>query len=226
VLHHVLHHVLVTDCRKVNQGNKSHKDVEATIIHYLNSFTHSRRGVRGQSRSPTARSQTSFARASRPSTTRRPRRSCTSTSRLPPSRRQQARVDRGRRARPPAGCSYQVDNTTSARHGHAIAAAGAQDDGQTRRLPLRRCAAMLALLTKPLIRDPAESSASAAIHPVAKAGSTDVISSSGKAELARWQRVELERLSIGTDRTKTAPSSAALCARTQGGRGRPAALRR
>ena len=27
---------LVTDCRKASQGNKSHKDVEATIIHHLN----------------------------------------------------------------------------------------------------------------------------------------------------------------------------------------------
>ena len=27
---------LVTDCRKANQGNKSHKDVEATIIHHFN----------------------------------------------------------------------------------------------------------------------------------------------------------------------------------------------
>ncbi len=26
---------LVTDCRKANQGNKSRKDVEATIIHYV-----------------------------------------------------------------------------------------------------------------------------------------------------------------------------------------------
>ena len=30
---------LVTDCRKANQGNKSHKDVEATIIHHSNTYT-------------------------------------------------------------------------------------------------------------------------------------------------------------------------------------------
>ena len=30
---------LVTDCRKANQGNKSHKDVEATIIHHFNAYT-------------------------------------------------------------------------------------------------------------------------------------------------------------------------------------------
>ena len=31
---------LVTDCRKANQGNKSHKDVEATIIHHhFNTYT-------------------------------------------------------------------------------------------------------------------------------------------------------------------------------------------
>ena len=34
-----LHHVLVTDCRKANQGKKSHKDVEWTIIHYFNTYT-------------------------------------------------------------------------------------------------------------------------------------------------------------------------------------------
>ncbi len=39
VLHHVLHHVLVTDCLKANQGAKWHKDVEATIIHHLNTYT-------------------------------------------------------------------------------------------------------------------------------------------------------------------------------------------
>ncbi len=33
-----LHHVLVTDCLKANQGKKSHKDVEATIIHHLNTY--------------------------------------------------------------------------------------------------------------------------------------------------------------------------------------------
>ncbi len=31
---------LVTDCRKANQGNKSHKDVESILIHYFNTFTH------------------------------------------------------------------------------------------------------------------------------------------------------------------------------------------
>ena len=30
---------LVTDCRKANQGKKSHKDVEATIIHHFNTYT-------------------------------------------------------------------------------------------------------------------------------------------------------------------------------------------
>jgi hypothetical protein len=34
-----LHHVLVTDCLKANQGKKSHKDVEATIIHHLITYT-------------------------------------------------------------------------------------------------------------------------------------------------------------------------------------------
>ncbi len=34
-----LHHVLVTDCLKANQGKKSHKDVEATIKHHLNTYT-------------------------------------------------------------------------------------------------------------------------------------------------------------------------------------------
>jgi hypothetical protein len=34
-----LHHVLVTDCLKANQGNKSHKDVEATIIRHSNTHT-------------------------------------------------------------------------------------------------------------------------------------------------------------------------------------------
>ncbi len=29
---------LVTDCRKANQGNKSHKDVEATLIHHFNTY--------------------------------------------------------------------------------------------------------------------------------------------------------------------------------------------
>jgi hypothetical protein len=30
---------LVTDCRKANQGNKSHTDVEATIIRHFNTYT-------------------------------------------------------------------------------------------------------------------------------------------------------------------------------------------
>ncbi len=30
---------LVTDCLKANQGNKSHKDVEATTIHHFNTYT-------------------------------------------------------------------------------------------------------------------------------------------------------------------------------------------
>ncbi len=30
---------LVTDCLKANQGKKSHKDVEATIIHHFNTYT-------------------------------------------------------------------------------------------------------------------------------------------------------------------------------------------
>jgi hypothetical protein len=30
---------LVTDCLKANQGKKPHKDVEATIIHYFNTYT-------------------------------------------------------------------------------------------------------------------------------------------------------------------------------------------
>ncbi len=34
-----LHHVLVTDCLKANQGNKSHKDVEAMIVHHFNTYT-------------------------------------------------------------------------------------------------------------------------------------------------------------------------------------------
>jgi hypothetical protein len=29
----------VTDCRKANQGKKSHKDVEATIIHHFKNYT-------------------------------------------------------------------------------------------------------------------------------------------------------------------------------------------
>ncbi len=39
-LHHVLHHVLVTDCPKANQGKKSHKDVEAVLINHFNIHTH------------------------------------------------------------------------------------------------------------------------------------------------------------------------------------------
>ncbi len=31
---------LVTDCRKANQGKKSHKDVESILIHYFNTYTH------------------------------------------------------------------------------------------------------------------------------------------------------------------------------------------
>jgi hypothetical protein len=31
--------VLVSDCLKANQGKKWHKDVEATIIHHLNTYT-------------------------------------------------------------------------------------------------------------------------------------------------------------------------------------------
>jgi hypothetical protein len=34
-----LHHVLVTDCLKANQGKKSHKDVEAVIISHFNNHT-------------------------------------------------------------------------------------------------------------------------------------------------------------------------------------------
>jgi hypothetical protein len=30
---------LVADCRKAKQGNKSHKDVDATIIHHVNTYT-------------------------------------------------------------------------------------------------------------------------------------------------------------------------------------------
>jgi hypothetical protein len=30
---------LVTECRKANQGEKSHTDVEATIIHHFNTYT-------------------------------------------------------------------------------------------------------------------------------------------------------------------------------------------
>jgi hypothetical protein len=30
---------VVTDCLKTNQGKKSHKDVEATIIHHFNTYT-------------------------------------------------------------------------------------------------------------------------------------------------------------------------------------------
>jgi hypothetical protein len=29
----------VPDCLKANQGKKSHKDVEATIIHHFNTYT-------------------------------------------------------------------------------------------------------------------------------------------------------------------------------------------
>jgi hypothetical protein len=31
---------LVTDCRRANQGNKAHKDVESMLIHYFNTYTH------------------------------------------------------------------------------------------------------------------------------------------------------------------------------------------
>ena len=31
---------LVTDCLKANQGNKSHKDVEATTMHLSNTYLH------------------------------------------------------------------------------------------------------------------------------------------------------------------------------------------
>jgi hypothetical protein len=34
-----LHHVLVTDCLKASRARKSHKDVEATIIHHFNTYT-------------------------------------------------------------------------------------------------------------------------------------------------------------------------------------------
>ncbi len=30
---------LVTDCRRANQGKKSHKDVESTLMHHLNTYT-------------------------------------------------------------------------------------------------------------------------------------------------------------------------------------------
>ncbi len=30
---------LMTNFRKANQGNKSHKDVEAILIHYFNTYT-------------------------------------------------------------------------------------------------------------------------------------------------------------------------------------------
>ncbi len=30
---------LVTDCVKANQGNKSHRDIEVTLIHHLNTYT-------------------------------------------------------------------------------------------------------------------------------------------------------------------------------------------
>ncbi len=30
----------MTDCRKANQGKKSHKDVESILIHYFNTYTH------------------------------------------------------------------------------------------------------------------------------------------------------------------------------------------
>ncbi len=30
---------LVADCLKANQGKKSHKDIEATIIHHFNTYT-------------------------------------------------------------------------------------------------------------------------------------------------------------------------------------------
>ena len=30
---------LVNDCRKANQGKRSHKDVEATFIHHFNTYT-------------------------------------------------------------------------------------------------------------------------------------------------------------------------------------------
>ena len=38
---------LVTDCRRANQGNKSHKDVETTLIHHLNT-PHEHHGDQGQ----------------------------------------------------------------------------------------------------------------------------------------------------------------------------------
>jgi hypothetical protein len=72
---------LVTDCRKANQGNKSHKDVEATIIHHFNTYTSITATKAKPFTNRTTSKQTSSARASPPSTTRRPG-TCISTSRL------------------------------------------------------------------------------------------------------------------------------------------------
>jgi hypothetical protein len=64
-----LHHVLVTDCLKANQGKKSHKDVEATIIHHFNTYT----SITATKAKPFSDGkQTSSFRASPPSTIRRP----------------------------------------------------------------------------------------------------------------------------------------------------------
>jgi hypothetical protein len=78
-----LHHVLVTDCLKANQGNKSHKDVEATIIHHFNTYTN----IMATKAKPFPDGKQadilSSSQASPTSTTRRPV-TGTSTSRVPP----------------------------------------------------------------------------------------------------------------------------------------------
>ncbi len=72
---------LATDCLKANQGKKSHKDVEATIIHHFNTYT-SITATEAKPFSDGKRKQTSSFRASPPSTIRRPA-TGTSMSRLP-----------------------------------------------------------------------------------------------------------------------------------------------
>jgi hypothetical protein len=72
---------LVTDSLKANQGRNSHKDVEATIIHHLNTYTNIT-ATKAKPFPDGASKQTSSSLLSPPSTTRRPG-IATSTSRLP-----------------------------------------------------------------------------------------------------------------------------------------------
>lgn len=158
------------------------------------------------------------------------KRTGTSTSRLPPARRHQARVDRARRARPPAGCRGA---RTPQRRLHGDSAAHAELEQSVRqpdmctatgthlqRLRSRRragtastTAAVYGFTASGLHSTPYATrrrSASAAPRP------NQPISSRGEAR-PKWPAgsayVVLDPLGIGTDRTRTASSSAALCAR-------------